>query len=100
MSFAGGGSGSRVARTPTHLKIEIWGTRFVEKVRHAATLEDIAEAMRKYGFDDSQWSARSLALHTQAVIQGAFVLAKAKGGPEIAAASLDHLRRYLELLFV
>jgi TetR/AcrR family transcriptional repressor of nem operon len=68
---------------------------------HAATLEpDIAEAMHKYGIDDSQWSARSLALHTQAVIQGAFVLAKAKGGPEIAADSLDHLRRYVEMLFV
>jgi TetR/AcrR family transcriptional repressor of nem operon len=45
------------------------------------------------------WSAESLALHTQAVLQGAFILAKAKGGPEIAAASIDHLRRYIELLF-
>ena len=40
----------------------------------------------------------SLALHTQAVLQGAFILAKAKGGPDVAAQSIDHLRRYLALL--
>src|SRR6266566_7616544 len=68
---------------------------------HAATLEsDIAAAMRESGIDDAKWSARSLALYTQAVIQGAFVLAKAKNGPQVAVESLDHLRRYLELLFV
>ncbi len=39
------------------------------------------------------------ALHTQAVLQGAFVMAKAKGGAPIAAASIDHLHRYIELLF-
>ena len=69
----------------------IWG--------HAATLEpDIAEAMRMYGVR-GEWTARSLALHTQAVIQGSFILAKAHGGPEVAAESLDHLRRNLEGLF-
>ena len=30
---------------------------------------------------------------------GAIILAKAKNGPDIAAASIDHLRRYVELLF-
>lgn len=67
---------------------------------HAATLEaDIAEAMGKYGID-ARWSAQSLALYMQAVIQGAFILAKAKEGPDVAAACLDHLRRYLEMLFL
>jgi TetR/AcrR family transcriptional regulator, transcriptional repressor for nem operon len=33
------------------------------------------------------------------VLQGAFILGKAKGGAAIAAASIDHLRRYIELLF-
>ena len=66
---------------------------------HAASLEaDIAEAMKLHGVR-GKWSALSLALHIQAVLQGAFILAKAKGGPEIAAASVDHLRRYVELLF-
>src|SRR5579871_149588 len=66
---------------------------------HAETLEaDIAEAMTRRGVR-ATWTARSLALHTQAVLQGAFILAKAKGGAEIAVSSVDHLRRYVELLF-
>jgi TetR/AcrR family transcriptional regulator, transcriptional repressor for nem operon len=67
---------------------------------HAATLEsDIAEAMRARGID-ADWTPQSLALYTQAVIQGAFILAKAKGGPDIAAACIDHLHRYIEMLFI
>jgi TetR/AcrR family transcriptional regulator, transcriptional repressor for nem operon len=66
---------------------------------HAAGVAaDIEEAMRRYRLDDG-WTAASLALHTQAVLQGAFILAKAKGGAAIAADSIDHLRRYVELLF-
>ena len=66
---------------------------------HAATLEaDIEAAMRARNMAPD-WTAKSLALHTQAVIQGAFILAKATGGAEIAADSIDHLIRYLELLF-
>lgn len=66
---------------------------------HAKTLEaDIAEAMKLYGVDRS-FTPASLALHTQAVLQGAFILAKAKGGAQVATASIDHLRRYVELLF-
>jgi TetR/AcrR family transcriptional regulator, transcriptional repressor for nem operon len=45
------------------------------------------------------WSADSLALHTQAIIQGAFILAKAKNDVSLAADSIRHLRRYVELLF-
>jgi TetR/AcrR family transcriptional regulator, transcriptional repressor for nem operon len=66
---------------------------------HAETLEpDIAEAMRKYGAA-GKWTARSLALYIQAVLQGSFILAKAKGGPAVAAECVDHLRRYIEMLF-
>jgi TetR/AcrR family transcriptional repressor of nem operon len=66
---------------------------------HAATLEaDIAAAMVRYGIR-ATWTPKSLALHTQAVIQGAFILAKAKDSAAIAAESIDHLRRYFELLF-
>jgi len=66
---------------------------------HAKTLEsDIGDAMRKYG-TVGDWSAESLALYTQCVIQGAFILAKAKGSAAVAAQSLDHLRNYLELVF-
>jgi TetR/AcrR family transcriptional repressor of nem operon len=66
---------------------------------HAATLiADIAEAKRRHA-PRAKWSAESLALYSQAVIQGAFVLAKARHGPEIADECIAHLRRYLELLF-
>jgi TetR/AcrR family transcriptional regulator, transcriptional repressor for nem operon len=66
---------------------------------HAVRIEaDIAEAMQLHGVK-ADWTAESLALHTQAVLQGAFILAKAKGGPEVAAQSIDHLRRYIAFLF-
>jgi len=66
---------------------------------HASKLEaDIEAAMRARNMTPD-WTAQSLALHTQAVLQGAFILAKAKGGAAIAADSIDHLRRYITLLF-
>lgn len=66
---------------------------------HAATLEpDIAAAMKTRGIE-TDWTAQSLARHTQAVLQGAFVLAKASGSADLARESIDHLRRYIELLF-
>jgi len=66
---------------------------------HAAKVEaDIAEAMKRYGVR-APWTAESLALHTQAVLQGAFIVAKAKGSAASAAASIDHLRRYIVMLF-
>jgi len=72
---------------------------------HAATLEaDIAAAMAargiaEGGMAEGAWSAASLARHTQAVIQGAFILAKAGGGAAVAVEQIDHLRRYIQLLF-
>jgi TetR/AcrR family transcriptional regulator, transcriptional repressor for nem operon len=66
---------------------------------HAATLQpDIEDAMRQRNIRSS-WTAESLALYTQAAIQGAIVLAKAKHNAAVATACMDHLRRYLELLF-
>jgi TetR/AcrR family transcriptional regulator, transcriptional repressor for nem operon len=66
---------------------------------HAADLAtDIATAKSLYA-PQASWSAEGLALYTQAVLQGAFVLAKAKGGSDIARECLAHLRRYLAHLF-
>jgi TetR/AcrR family transcriptional repressor of nem operon len=66
---------------------------------HAATLvPDIQAAITQRGIK-SDWTAESLALFAQATIQGAFILAKAKNGVAVAADCIDHLRRYLELLF-
>ncbi|HET7411146.1 MAG TPA: TetR/AcrR family transcriptional regulator [Pararhizobium sp.] len=66
---------------------------------HAATLEpDIRAAMETRRIE-AGWTAASLAAHTQAVLQGAFILAKATGDPAIVRESVDHLRRYIEMLF-
>lgn len=65
---------------------------------HVAMLErDIAAARERYA-PDAQWSAQSLAYFMQSVLQGAFIFAKAKQGPQVARESLDHLRRYLAQL--
>ena len=66
---------------------------------HVATVAfDITAAM-KFHHVRATWTAESLAQHTQAVLQGAFIMAKAKGNAAVAEASIDHLRRYVELLF-
>jgi TetR/AcrR family transcriptional repressor of nem operon len=66
---------------------------------HAATMAgDIAGALAATG-RSHDFTPESLALHIQAVLQGAFVLAKATGGAEVAVDSLGHLRRYLTWLF-
>lgn len=66
---------------------------------HAAEVaKDIQLAKDLYA-PRAEWSAEGLALHTQAVIQGAFILAKAGQSRELAGESITHLRRYLEYLF-
>jgi TetR/AcrR family transcriptional repressor of nem operon len=66
---------------------------------HAADIEEDIEAAMKEHRIRARWTAASLALHTQAVLQGSIILAKAKGGTEVAIESINHLRRYIELLF-
>ena len=66
---------------------------------HAETLvADIASALKQHGVQ-ADVTAESLAVHTQAVLQGAFVLAKASGDARLAVESIEHLRRYFALLF-
>jgi TetR/AcrR family transcriptional regulator, transcriptional repressor for nem operon len=60
--------------------------------------EDVAAAVTSYRVEDSV-DALSLAYHVQAVLQGAFVLAKAKADPAIARDSAAHLKRYIQMLF-
>ncbi len=65
---------------------------------HARRLEaDIGEAMAACGVTGIE--PASLALHFQGVLQGAFILAKAMGDPEVGRDQIRHLRRYVELLF-
>lgn len=66
---------------------------------HAMTLvADIEAAIAARGMAPA-WSAQSLALHTQAVLQGAFVVAKALDSVAVARDSVDHLERYIRCLF-
>ena len=54
--------------------------------------EDLTAAL---GGDHAE--AHDLAIHIEATIQGALLIAKAEGGTRGAKTSLGHLRRYLEL---
>jgi TetR/AcrR family transcriptional regulator, transcriptional repressor for nem operon len=60
--------------------------------------EDIQAAIDCHGIGFGL-TALDLAYHIQAVLQGAFILAKAKGDPAIARASVIHLKRYVEIVF-
>ena len=65
---------------------------------HAANLgRDIELAKARYA-PGVAWDAQVLALFTQASLQGAFILAKAKGGETIAAQCIDHLRQHVAQL--
>lgn len=68
---------------------------------NAAALEgDLAEAMHDAGVTGA--TPASLARHVQTVLQGGFILAKARGEGAAAAMALEaiaHLRCYFELLF-
>lgn len=65
---------------------------------HTATLEaDFEAAILDHTVTGV--SARSLARHTQAVLQGGFVMAKAANDPASAREALAHLDRYIRLLF-
>ena len=66
---------------------------------NAADVAKDIEAAKALYRPEATWNAESLALYTQAVLQGAFVLAKAKNRSEVARDCVAHLRRYLEFLF-
>ena len=62
---------------------------------HAQTLVPTIEASKALYSPDAGWTAESLALCTQAALQGTFILAKAQGHSDIAAQCIAHLRRYV-----
>lgn len=60
--------------------------------------QDIQPAINQYGISHGV-TALGLAYHTQAVLQGAFIMAKAKGDPAIARDTVNHLKNYVRMLF-
>lgn len=65
---------------------------------HAQTLAPTIAAAKETYAPRADWSAESLALHIQAVLQGGFVLAKAMNDPRMALDAIEHLKRYVEML--
>jgi len=59
---------------------------------------DIQAAKDLYA-SDASWTAESVGYFIQSVLQGAFIFAKAKQGPDVVKDSLAHLERYLTTLF-
>jgi TetR/AcrR family transcriptional regulator, transcriptional repressor for nem operon len=67
--------------------------------RHVAILTRDIEAAKQLYAPDAPWSPATVGYFIQSVLQGAFIFAKAKQGPEVVRESLAHLRRYLGFLF-
>jgi TetR/AcrR family transcriptional repressor of nem operon len=68
--------------------------------RHIAVLTNDVEAAKRLYAPDAPWTSEGVGYFIQSVLQGAFIFAKAKQGPEVARQSLAHLRQYLGSLFV
>jgi TetR/AcrR family transcriptional repressor of nem operon len=66
---------------------------------HIAIINRDVEAAKQLYAPDAPWSAESVGYFIQSVLQGGFIFAKAKQGPEVVRESLAHLRRYLRLIF-
>ena len=66
---------------------------------HVAILTRDIEAAKRLYAPEATWSAASVGYFIQSVLQGAFIFAKAKQGPEVVRESLAHLRRCLMSLF-
>jgi len=65
---------------------------------HAQTVAEILAAAKARYAADADWDPQTVALYTQAVIQGAFILAKAQGSAAIAAQCIAQLRTYVATL--
>jgi TetR/AcrR family transcriptional repressor of nem operon len=66
---------------------------------HIAELtRDIGAAKKLYA-PKARWSPESVGYFIQTVLQGSFIFAKAQQSPAVVRENLNHLRRYLEVLF-
>lgn len=76
-------------RTACDASISAYAERLAEDIQSAIDCHGIGHGVTALG----------LAYHMQAVLQGAFILAKSKGGPAPARESVIHLKRYVQMLF-
>ena len=63
-----------------------------------AITADIKAAKDLYA-PEASWTPESVGTFIQAVLQGSFIFAKATQGAEVVVENIDHLRRYLQMLF-
>ncbi len=80
---------SPAIRAACDASISAYAERLAEDVQAAIDACGIAEGI----------TALDLAFHIQAVLQGAFIMAKAKDDPAFARACVVHLKRYVTILF-
>jgi TetR/AcrR family transcriptional repressor of nem operon len=66
---------------------------------HIAELMKDIEAAKRLHAPDAPWSAESVGYFMQSVLQGSFIFAKARQSAAVAIACLEHLHRYLAMLF-
>jgi len=67
---------------------------------HADTVaEDLAAAKARHA-PQAAWDPQEVSLYFQAVLQGAFVLAKAEGSAGVARRCVAHLRAYVETVLL
>lgn len=64
----------------------------------AALTRDVNAAKALYA-PSAPWTAESVGTLIQSVLQGSFIFAKARQSPSVIVESIDHLRRYLQMLF-
>jgi TetR/AcrR family transcriptional repressor of nem operon len=65
---------------------------------HLQTLLPTIQAAKAKYAPKAKWTVESLAQHTQVVLQGSFVLAKAMNDPQVVRESIAHLKHYVEQL--
>jgi TetR/AcrR family transcriptional regulator, transcriptional repressor for nem operon len=65
---------------------------------HIDVLARDLQAAKDLYAPEAPWTAESVGSFIQAVLQGSFIFAKAKQGPEIIQENIEHLRRYLQIL--
>jgi TetR/AcrR family transcriptional repressor of nem operon len=66
---------------------------------HIAELTRDVEAAKQLYAPKATWSAEGVGYFIQAALQGSFIFAKARQGPDVVRETLEHLRRYLRVLF-
>jgi TetR/AcrR family transcriptional repressor of nem operon len=66
---------------------------------HVAELTHDVTAAKALHAPAAAWSAESVGNLIQATLQGSFIFAKAHQSSEVVRENLEHLRRYLRLLF-